>query len=107
MKRGVMTGLALLAGLWLSGCAYSVHLNHTSDFDQGVDLEQAEVVESLGEQFVILGMTTQTDYADEAFEDLQARCPGGRVTGIQTRYSTSLGFYSWTNKVVMRGYCVR
>jgi hypothetical protein len=27
------------------------------------------------------------------------------VTGIQTRYSTSHGFLSWTNVVEMKGYC--
>ena len=29
----------------------------------------------------------------------------GRIEGITTQISTSLGFFSWTNKVLMKGFC--
>lgn len=105
MKTNAWMTLLALTSLCLSGCAYSVHELHTSDYDPGVELSQAKVVEAEAEQFVVMGFVTQTDYADKAFERLQGTCPQGRITGIQTRYSTSLGFFSWTNKVVMKGYC--
>ena len=69
------------------------------------DLVEYRVVEARGEQFTVLGMVGQTEYVDDAFRDLQAQCPSGEITGIQTRYSTSLGFFSWTHVVQMRGYC--
>ena len=89
----------------LSGCTHSVHVNHTSDYRLTKPLEQYRVVKVEGEQRVVLGFVTQTDYVDEAFVALQETCPGGQVTGIQTRYSTSHGFLSWRNVVQMKGYC--
>ncbi|MEL6181120.1 MAG: hypothetical protein AAFS10_19345 [Myxococcota bacterium] len=97
-----LLGLVLLATV---GCSYSVHVHHTSDVRFQQPLSTYTVVESTGEQFTFLGMVGQTDYVDRAFADLQSQCPGGHITGIQTRYSTSHGFFSWTNKVVMKGYC--
>lgn len=88
-----------------SGCSHAIHLNHTSDITLLKPIEQYDVVSATAEQFTILGWVAQTDYVNEAFDKLQAQCPDGQITGIQTRYSTSHGFFSWTNKIVMRGYC--
>ncbi|MBH25890.1 MAG: hypothetical protein CMH57_15895 [Myxococcales bacterium] len=99
-----MVAAIALAG---SACSHSVHVTHTSDFHFEGPPERYKVIEATAEQFTFLGMVGQTEYVDQAFADLQAKCPGGHVTGIQTRYSTSHGFFSWTNKVVMRGYCGR
>jgi hypothetical protein len=63
-------------------------------------------VKSSAEQFVIMGFITQTDYVNQAFHSLEEQCPGKRVTGINTRYSTSHGFLSWHNKVQMTGLCI-
>lgn len=97
--------LALAACLALSACTHAVHVNHTSDFALERALSAYTIVEASAEQHTFLGMVGQTDYVDRAFGDLQSKCPGGVLTGIQTRYSTSHGFLSWTNTVVMRGYC--
>ena len=90
----------------LSGCAHSIHLVHTSDFVPGAPIESGEMVEARTEQFVILGFTGQTNYVDQAYEKLMAACPSGAITGITTQISTSLGFFSWTNKAVMQGLCL-
>ena len=87
------------------GCTHAVHLNHTSDFLLTKPLSEHRTIEATGEQLVILGITQQTDYADNAYRRLMNQCEGGTVTGIQTRYSTSHNFLSWTNRVVMWGYC--
>lgn len=97
----ILSGLILI--LALVGCTHSVHQVHTSDFN-GMK-PGAKAVESLGEQFVVMGFVTQTDYVDQAYRNLQKQC-SGTITGITSRYSTSLGFFSWTNKVKMKGYCV-
>ncbi len=91
----------------LSGCAYSVHLVHMSDHEAPAPLKDQIVVQAEASQSTFLGMVGQTVYVDEAFAELRARCPGGKVTGIQTRYSTDLGFFSWTNRIRMKAYCVR
>lgn len=97
----------VLFALFLAGCAHSVHEVHTSDFMPGVAITSGRVVKATSEQFVVLGFVGQTDYVDQAYQKLMSACPGGTITGITTQYSTSLGFFSWTNKILMQGLCVQ
>ena len=97
--------LILLFGSLAPSCAHSVHLIHTSDFDGAVPYEQGVPVIGEGSQGVILGFVTQSNYVDQAYNSLLDQCDG-RVTGITTKYSTELGFMSWTNVVRMEGLCV-
>jgi hypothetical protein len=105
-----MKSLALL-GLcfYFSSCAYSVHKHHVSDYELGEksDLSKGLKVQAEGNQFVFLGITGQTDYADTAWTMLQDKCPQGKILGINTRHSTDLGFFSWTNRVLMSGICLK
>ena len=96
----------LLVTLLFAGCAHSIHQVHTSDFTPGTPIESGDMVKAKTEQFVILGFVGQTNYVDEAYNMLLATCADGMLTGITTQYSTSLGFFSWTNKVFMQGLCV-
>ena len=93
--------------LSLGGCTHSVHQYHVSDV---VRFSQSSTdhkrVSASSEQFVVMGFVHDTDYVNRAFSKLQEQCPSGRVTGIHTRYSTSHGFFSWTNTVKMTGICV-
>lgn len=98
--------LAVISGFLLSACAHSIHEVHTSDFLPGASLAQGKLVEASAEQFVILGITQDTSYVNRAYQDLMRACPQGSITGITTQISTSLGFFSWTNKVLMKGLCV-
>lgn len=98
---------SILALTWLVGCAHSIHQVHTSDFVPGTPIESGEIVKGYAEQFVIFGFTQQTNYVDQAYQKLMSACPGGSITGITTQLSTSLGFFSWTNKALMQGLCVR
>lgn len=91
--------LALLSFLFLGACAHSVHLYKVDNSTQ-----TGQLIESQSEQFVVMGFTQDTNYVNQAFDKLKAQCHG-RIEGINTRYSTSLGFFSWTNKIRMRGYC--
>jgi len=92
----------LFAFCFLSACAHSVHL-YQADNQDG---QKGQLIEALTEQKVILGFTNETSYVNQAYNELKQKCPKGRVEGINTRYSTSLGFFSWTNKIRMRGYCI-
>ena len=97
--------IGAMAMVGLAGCTHSVHLNHTSDFRLVKPLAEHRLVEVRGEQIVILGIIGNTDYVDVAYASLQEACPNGRVTGIQTRYSTSHNFLSWKNIIDLKGYC--
>lgn len=102
-----MKTILVALALGLSGCAYSVHQVHVSDFKPGVPLERGEVVKAKSEQFVIMGFARESNYVDSAYQDLQTKCPNGTITGITTQFSTDLGFFSWTNRILMQGLCIR
>ena len=88
-------------------CAHSVHLVQANSFDNTSDHKSSKIIEAKSEQFVILGLVTQTDYVDQAYRILQEKCEEGTIQGVVTQYSTSLGFFSWTNKILMKGLCIR
>lgn len=106
MKRSLSALAApVLALTLLAGCAHSIHEVHVSDFRPYKSASQGRFVTARGEQFVILGITDNTRYVDDAYHRLIANCLGGEISGITTQYSTSLGFFSWTNKILMQGLC--
>ena len=92
--------------LVLASCAHSIHQVHTSDFSPGSPITGGAMVKASTEQFVIMGFTQDTAYVDDSYKDLMHACPKGLITGITTQYSTSLGFFSWTNKILMQGLCI-
>lgn len=97
----------LASFLLLSGCAYSIHDVYISDFNNYQKLEQGEIVKATSEQFVVMGFVYDTNYVDQARHKLIAQCPQGEISGISTQFSTSLGFFSWTNKILMQGLCTK
>jgi len=97
----------LLPAILASACAHSIHEVHTSDFAPGVAITSGRVVKATTEQFVVLGFVGNTNYVDDAYKHLMDACPNGAITGITTQYSTSLGFFSWWNKILMQGLCVQ
>ena len=103
MKRRYRLGVVLVT--LLAGCTHSVHINHTSDYRLSQPLKDYRRVQARADQTVFMGFVTQTEYVNEAYAALEKTCPGGEVTGIQTRYSTSHGVLSWKNEVIMTGYC--
>lgn len=101
-----MKKIVLVLSLMLSACAHSIHEVHTSDFMPGTPVESGDMVKASTEQFVVLGFTGETNYVDQAYKKLMAACPNGVITGITTQYSTSMSFFSWTNKILMQGLCL-
>ena len=53
------------------------------------------------ERFVVLGFNFDVDYTDQAYEKLLAACPEGAIDHVHTRFSTALGFFSYTQKINM------
>jgi hypothetical protein len=100
-----LKALALLALAAAAACTHSVHLVHVSDFE-GVAVKQAKRIEARSEKFVILHFSGDVDYVDQAYRRLQDKCPKGRISGITTQHSTSHGFLSYTQKIVMQGLCI-
>ena len=99
----------LVAGLLpaVGGCTHSVHQVAVAGVDDLRSLRGAQPVEAEAEQFVVLYMATNTDFADEAYARLLRQCPDGSLHAIEARHSTSHSFLSYTNRVKMRALCVR
>lgn len=91
----------------VSACTHSLHVSHVSDFSPTFkEYSKGELVKSKTEQFTVMGFVSNTDYVDTAYKKLQDACPKGTVQGITTQYSTSHGFFSWTNIIEMQGLCI-
>ncbi len=104
--RSVLVLTLVVGASALTSCTYALHQVHEGDLERIPTGREFRRVKSQAEQFVVLGFVRQTDYVDKAYADLAKSCTGHEVEGIQTRYSTAHGFLSWTNKVVMQGYCL-
>lgn len=102
-----MKYLIVLSFLIFSACAHSIHDVYVSDFGNYPHLDQGEIIRARSEQFSIMGFVGNTDYVEEAERKLVAQCPNGSITGISSQYSTSLGFFSWTHKILMQGLCTK
>ena len=96
----------LIVFLSISSCSHSIHLVHTSALDPYKRPKKGRIVTARSEQFVVLGFADDTKYVDEAYKKLQKKCTNKHITGITTQFSTSHGFFSWTNKILLKGLCV-
>lgn len=90
----------------LGGCVHSLHEVHVSDVSPDITLNSSQIVSSQSEQWTFLGFVSDTTYVDQARLELLEKCPRGRIEGITTQYLTNLSFMSWTNTILMKGYCV-
>lgn len=97
--------LPALLLLLASGCMHSVHQVALGEFEELPPDAQRRPIEVETEQSVFLA-SGNTDFADEAMTRLAERCPNGRVTGIQARHSTDLGFLVHENHLKITAYCV-
>jgi hypothetical protein len=91
----------------LTSCAHSVHQLHMGDFETPKSIKSGKWITAKAEQMVILGFVSDTNYVNEARSKLIAKCPKGNIQAVSTRYSTSLGFFSWYNKILMQGLCTK
>ena len=87
------------------GCVHAHHMTAMSDIHAPSHFNDGRLIESEANQVVVLGLAENTDFVVAAYRDLGLQCPNGTVTGIQTRYSTALGFLRWEHTVRMWGYC--
>lgn len=97
----------LSVALLMTSCTYSVHQVPLSDFKPYTSGSGGRPIEARGQQFVVMGFASETNYVDQAYLQLQKQCPNGIVTGIAAKSYTAHGFFSWTNHVHLQGLCVQ
>lgn len=105
MKNIIRFSLMIFSLAQLVSCTHAVHMVETQGVQPGVYAKGAERISSESQQFTIMGVVTETNYVNEAHRQLIAKCPTGNIGGVATRFSTSHGFFSWTNKVKISGWC--
>jgi hypothetical protein len=98
---------ALLLVSLFTGCTHSVHQIATGGLEDIPRGASTRVVSAEAEQHVILFITGNTDYADEAYRELLAQCPDGAIHAIEARHSTKHGFLSFTNYLKAQAICVK
>lgn len=106
--RGLVAPCALIA-LLATGCSYSMHEYQAAGYSAPTPASaprQAEWIHASANQSVVLGITGNTRYVDLAYARLVSQCSGD-IVGINTRYSTKLGFLSYRNTVEMQAFCLR
>jgi hypothetical protein len=104
MKK-IIASLLLLPLLLLVGCTHSIHMVHTDGFNSGIPArDKVHYVEAVATQEVVFFFAFDTNYVDEAKAKLEQQCPG-TISAVSTQYSTSHGFFHWTNKILMKGFC--
>ena len=102
-----MKKILLLSLVILAGCTHSIHMVHTDGFDGAMpNVENANIIEAHAEQQVVLWFAYDTNYVNRAHADLLAQCDGD-IRAVSTQYSTSHNFLHWTNKILMKGVCVK
>jgi hypothetical protein len=109
MRRASLWLLFVFA-LFACGCSYSMHEYQAAGYAPATQsagpTRQAVWIHSRADQGVILGVTDNTRYVDEAYGRLLAQCPGD-IVAVNTRYSTKLGFLSFRNTVEMQAFCLQ
>lgn len=101
---------SLFVAFALGGCTHSVHQASVGGFEPAEPLPgrvAASRVAGESEQFVILGIASGTDFAEEAYDKLLASCADGQLVGVLAKHSTDHGFLSYTNRVRLEGTCLR
>ena len=97
--------LGCFAAALLVGCTHSVHQVSVSVAEVSRGAQVRRVVAET-KQYIVLYITDNTDFVDEARRELLAQCPRGELVAVETRHSTSHGFLSFDNEVRMTAWCV-
>jgi hypothetical protein len=92
--------LASALGL-LSGCASLQSVSVTA-----VPQDRSRVVEADEGNVAFLGIHFDNSFADGLRDQLKAKCPKGKVTGIYTKYESVWYFLVQKRKVSASGFCV-
>lgn len=107
-RRLAAAGLVL--ALSATGCTHALHQATVGGFEPPEPLApgtQATRVAAESEQFVVLSITPDTAFVEEAYQRLLAACPGGQLVGVLARHSTDHGPLSYTNRLRLEATCLR
>jgi hypothetical protein len=100
-----MKTLALFAGFValaaLSGCASLQSVSVTN-----IPRERGRPIQANADNPAFLGIHFSNDFADGLPDELRRQCPGGKVTGIYSKYESTWYVLVQNREVTVHGYCV-
>ena len=82
-----------------SGCA-SLHSVSVTSIPQN----RNQKVSANVSKWIVLGLNFNNDYVDELTESLRRKCDG-KVTGILTKYESTLFLIASKNEITATGFC--
>lgn len=93
--------VALVLSLSLCGCAsvHSLSLSPVPEF-------RARPVATEAHDWSFLGINFENGFIDHLESDLRKQCPGGKVSGVFTRYETFFYVLVLKRQVRASGFCV-
>ena len=115
LARPLLLLPALLAcALASTGCSYSMNEYQAAGYaaspaatpPPGAPPHATAWIHASADQDVVLGVTDNTRYVDRAYASLLSQC-SGEIVGVNTRYSTKLGFLSYKNTIEIQAFCLR
>lgn len=95
----------LLLLLLSVSCMHSIHQQYVGSMDSNARYSQGRWVTAESKEFVILSFQMKTEYVEDAYKELEAKC-SGRIAQVTTEHLTSFKFLSYEQKVVLKGWCV-
>ena len=101
MKKLLVLPLVLLLG----ACTSSIHMSQMSgQLNKTVIESSSNLVQFEKSQHVVMGFVFDTDYVDDAYQELLTQCPNG-TSLVNAEYLTNHGFLNWTNKIRIKAIC--
>ncbi len=101
MKRFLL--LITICALFSAGCASINSLSLTP-----IPVNRSNKVEVIKSKVIILGFNFDNDFVDQINDELKAKCPNGKISGILTKDEDINYFlyFVWKKQVSVTGYCV-
>jgi hypothetical protein len=94
--------IAALALVASTGCASLQSVSVTN-----IPRERGRPVEATADNPAFLGLHFDNDFADDLPDELRKQCPGGKVTGIYSKYESTWYVLVQNRSVTAKGYCVK
>lgn len=89
----------------LNGCAHSIHQVYVSSQDPS-SAGRGQWVTADAKDFIILSFAVQSNYVEQAYQELESKCPG-RIAQVTTEHLTSYKLLSYDQKLVVKGLCIK
>ena len=91
--------------LGVISCTHSIHISHMSDILPYAQ-KKGRFIDVEVHRAVFWDFIFDTNYVEEARQKLMNECPDAEITAINTKYITSHGFLSYTDKIRIRALCL-